>query len=114
MANYTYGPDNKDVNAIHPRLTTGSGSHNDRNSDYWLYKNSSFMIPAMQLMYHFTEESLLPFIKDTRVYVRAPNVLVTGKTKRIQQVRSEESRTGKERVRTCRYRWCGDRIKNKK
>lgn len=49
MVNDAYGPDNKDVNASHPRLTTTDGNHNDRNSDFWIFKNNTFVIPTMQL-----------------------------------------------------------------
>ena len=54
MVNDAYGPNNKDVNAMHPRLSTTSASNNNRNSDYWLYKNNSFVIPTMQLTYNFS------------------------------------------------------------
>jgi TonB-linked SusC/RagA family outer membrane protein len=78
MVNDAYGPNNKDVNAIHPRLTTTSSSNNDRNSDYWIYKNNTFAIPTMQLTYHFSGKNNVSFLKDSRIYVRVNNALVFG------------------------------------
>jgi len=78
MVNEAYNPANKDVNATHPRLSTTDASNNNRDSDYWLYKNNSFVIPSIQLTYHFSGANKLSFLKDSRVYVRAGNVLVFG------------------------------------
>ena len=86
MANDAYGPGNKDVNAIHPRLSTTSASNNDRNSDYWLYKNNNFVIPTMQLTYHFSGANKLSFLKNSRIYLRADNALVFGKNKKYTEV----------------------------
>lgn len=86
MVNDAYGPNNKDVNAIHPRLTTTSSSHNNRNSDYWLYKNNSFVIPTMQLTYHFSGKNKVPFLKDSRLYVRANNALSFGENKKYSDL----------------------------
>jgi hypothetical protein len=86
IVNQAYGPDNKDVNAPHPRLTTTSSSNNNRNSDYWLYKNNSFVVPSMQLTYHFSATSKLSFLKDSRVYVRADNAIVLASNKQYSEL----------------------------
>ena len=86
MANYAYGPNNKDVNAIHPRLTSTASTNNDRNSDYWLYKNNSFIMPTMQLTYHFSGKNTVPFLKDSRLYLRANNALVIGSNKKYSEL----------------------------
>jgi len=85
MVNDAYGPDNKDVNALHPRLSATSGSHNNRNSDYWMYENNRFEIPTIQLTYHFGRGNQ-SFLKDSRVYVRASNILISGKNIKYTEV----------------------------
>jgi TonB-linked SusC/RagA family outer membrane protein len=86
MVNDAYGPNNKNVNAIHPRLSTTTSSNNNRNSDYWMYKNNSFIVPTMQLTYHFSGKNKLSFLKDSRVYVRANNALVLGENKKYSEL----------------------------
>ncbi|MEX0988057.1 MAG: SusC/RagA family TonB-linked outer membrane protein [Bacteroidales bacterium] len=81
-----YGPDNKDVSAIHPRLTTRSGGNNDRNSSYWLFENNSLMLPTIQLTYHFDGGSALSFLKDSQIYVRGSNLAVLNKNKAYTEV----------------------------
>ncbi|MFC2115926.1 SusC/RagA family TonB-linked outer membrane protein [Bacteroidota bacterium] len=85
MVNDAYGPDNKDVNAIHPRLSATSGSHNNRNSDYWMFENNTFEIPTIQLTYHFSGGNQ-SFLSDSRVYVRASNILISGKNIKYTEV----------------------------
>ena len=86
MVNEAYSPANKDVNATHPRLSTTDASNNNRDSDYWLYKNNSFVIPAMQLTYNFSGNNESSFLKNSRVYVRANNALVLGENKKYTEV----------------------------
>jgi TonB-linked SusC/RagA family outer membrane protein len=70
-----YGPENKDVNAIHPRLTTRSGGNNDRNSSFWVFENDIFLfLPTVQLTYHFDGGSALPFLQDSQIYIRGSNL----------------------------------------
>ncbi|MCK4921542.1 MAG: SusC/RagA family TonB-linked outer membrane protein [Bacteroidales bacterium] len=85
MVNDAYGPDNMDVNAIHPRLSTTNGSHNNRNSDYWMYENNTFEIPTMQITYHFGGRNKA-FLSDSRLYVRANNILINGKNTQYTEV----------------------------
>jgi len=86
MVNEAYGPENKDVNALHPRLSATSSSNNNRNSDYWLYKNNSFVLPTMQLTYHFAGKNKSSFLKESRIYVRANNALVLGENKKYTEL----------------------------
>ena len=81
-----YGPGNMDVNAIHPRLTTRSGGNNDRNSSYWVFDNNSFMLPTIQLTYHFKGGSAIPFLKDSQIFLRGSNLAVMNKNKAFTEV----------------------------
>ena len=86
MANEAYGPNNKDVNASHPRLSTTQNSNNSQNSDFWLYKSNSFIIPTIQITYHFNGKNNMSFIKDSRLFLRADNAFVFGKNKRYTEL----------------------------
>lgn len=86
MANQAYGPNNKNLNALHPRLSAISSSHNNRNSDYWLYKNNSFGIPVMQLTYNFSDNEKSAFLKNARVYIRTDNAIVFGSNKQYSEL----------------------------
>jgi len=86
IVNQAYGPSNKDVNAPHPRLSAKASSNNNRNSDYWLYKNNSFVIPSMQLTYHFSGAGKISFLKDSRLYVRTENAVVLGSNKQYSEL----------------------------
>ncbi len=81
-----YGPDNMDVNAIHPRLTSRSGGNNDRNSSFWVFGNDSFIIPTLQLTYHFNGGNAIPFLHDSQIYIRGSNLAVINKNKAFTEV----------------------------
>jgi hypothetical protein len=81
-----YGPGNTDVNAIHPRLTTRSGGNNDRNSSFWVFGNNSFILPTVQLTYHFSGGSAIPFLKDSQIYLRGSNLAVSNENKAFTEV----------------------------
>lgn len=81
-----YGPDNQDVDALHPRLTATTGGNNDRNSSYWVYENNSFSLPTVQFTYHFKGRNALSFLKDSQIYVRGGNLVVAGKNKAYAEV----------------------------
>ena len=85
-ANQAYGPNNKDLNAIHPRLTSLSGGNNDRNSSFWVYENNSFNLPVIQLTYRFNGGNALSFLKDSQVYISGENLVVVGKNKEYTEV----------------------------
>lgn len=86
MVNEAYGPGNRNVNAKHPRLSATDASNNNRNSDYWIYRNNTFAIPTMQLTYHFSGTQSLSFLNDSRIYVRADNALIFGENKKYSEV----------------------------
>lgn len=81
-----YGPNNQNLNASHPRLTTLSGGNNDRNSSFWVYKNNNFRLPTMQLTYRFEGKNKFSFLKQARVYLRGSNLVVMGKNKEYTEV----------------------------
>lgn len=86
MANEAWDPNSPDVNATHPRLSTTDASNNNRNSDYWLYKNNKFTIPTMQLTYHFDGGSKFASLKNSRIYARGGNLFVFGENKKYTEV----------------------------
>jgi len=86
QANLAYGPDNMDVNATHPRLSTKNVSNNNRNSDYWMYKNNTFTLPTQQITYTFNGASDTSVLKGARIYVRATNVLTIGENKEYTEL----------------------------
>jgi TonB-linked SusC/RagA family outer membrane protein len=81
-----YGPNNKDLNALNPRLTSLNGGNNDRNSSFWVYENNSFTLPTIQLTYRFNGGNAISFLKDSQVYVRGGNLVVLGKNKEYTEV----------------------------
>lgn len=81
-----YGPNNPDLNALNPRLTTIGGGNNDRNSSFWVYENNSFALPTIQLTYSFNGGNALSFLKDSQVYVRGENLVVMGSNKEYTEV----------------------------
>ena len=81
-----YGPNNKDLNALNPRLTSLNGGNNDRNSSFWVYENTSFTLPTVQLTYRFNGGNAISFLKDSQVYVRGGNLVVLGKNKEYTEV----------------------------
>lgn len=85
-ANGAYSANNKDINAAYPRLSISESKNNYRNSDFWIYKDNPFTIPTLQLTYHFDGGNVVSFIKDSRIYLRASDVLVIDKNKEYNQL----------------------------
>jgi hypothetical protein len=69
-----YSALNPDVNALYPRLTATSSTHNFRNSDYWMFNANSFSIPTMQLTYNYIGKST-HVIKDAKIYLKGTNLI---------------------------------------
>jgi hypothetical protein len=69
-----YSASNPDVNALYPRLTSSVSSHNNRNSEFWMYKSTSFSIPSIQLTYNYEGKSGKA-LKGFRVYLRGTNLI---------------------------------------
>lgn len=68
-----YSATNPDVNAVYPRLTPAKSEHNDRDSDYWMYRNNWFTMPTMQLTYNFVSKPGKT-LKLTKVYLRGTDL----------------------------------------
>jgi hypothetical protein len=66
-------------NATYPRLTTGDGSNNFRNSTYWIVDNNWFTIHTAQLSYNIPSKS--EAIKGMKVYLRGSNLATFSKVK---------------------------------
>lgn len=73
MVNNAYGPGNLDTNAIMPRMSFVNNSNNYRNSSYWLYRDSGFNIPIMQLSY--TIESTSNIYNNLMFFVKGNNLV---------------------------------------
>jgi TonB-linked SusC/RagA family outer membrane protein len=69
-----YSATNPDVNAAYPRLTAAKSQNNTQTSDYWLYKNNVFSLPAMQLTYNFIGKPGSS-LKMTKLYLRGTDLL---------------------------------------
>lgn len=62
--------------ATYPRLTTGNGQHNFRNSDFWMFSTDRFEISKVQITYSFPQHILGEgFFKGLDVYVGGANLL---------------------------------------
>lgn len=70
--------------ATFPRLTTLSGNHNFRTSDYWMYKTNRFDLDKIQLTYDLPEEWLRnKWIQGLKVYVSGENLLTLAGERKI-------------------------------
>ncbi len=64
------------ASATYPRLTTGSGDNNFRNSDFWIYKKDRFDIGKVQLTFAMPQRILgNSFLENLDIYVGAYNLL---------------------------------------
>lgn len=70
-----YGPDNKNVNASMPRLSSTNNNNNYRNSSYWLYDSSYFTIPTMQISYNLIGKEKA-FFNNIKFFVKGNNLIV--------------------------------------
>jgi TonB-linked SusC/RagA family outer membrane protein len=86
FANQAYGPNNKDVNAEYPRLSSSKNNNNYRNSSYWLYENNWFKIPTLQIAYNIKSNNVSGVLKDAKVFVRAADLLTISKNKDLTEV----------------------------
>ena len=79
-------PENADV-ATYPRLTTGNGSNNFRNSTFWLYDNSYFDIRRAQITYDFSKNVCKKIgISDLSLNLIATNLWKFSRNKDIQNL----------------------------
>ena len=72
--------------ATYPRLTTQSGDHNFRDSDFWLYSTDRIDLGKVQVTYDLPESILKgSFIKGLAVYVSGANLLtISGERKYME------------------------------
>lgn len=67
-------------NATYPRLTTGNGDNNYRNSTFWMYDRNYFRLSNVQLTYDFPEGSFRSsFVKGLSVYCGGSDLLTISK-----------------------------------
>ena len=69
-----YSASNPDVDALYPRLTTTSSSHNNQSSDFWMYNGNSFSIPTIQLTYNYIGKPK-SVVKDLKIYLKGSNLI---------------------------------------
>ncbi len=69
-----YSASNPDVNSLYPRLTTTSSTHNNQNSDYWMYNANSFSVPNIQLTYNYIGKPKA-VVKDLKIYIKGSNLI---------------------------------------
>lgn len=68
--------------ATYPRLTTGSGSNNFRNSSFWLYDNNWFEIRTIQLTWHLPTRTAQQLkLSNASLYLRGTDLMVFSKIK---------------------------------
>ncbi|WP_073247108.1 SusC/RagA family TonB-linked outer membrane protein [Flavobacterium flevense] len=81
-----YGPNNMDVNASMPRLSSVRNNNNYRNSTYWIYKNNFFTIPTMQLSYNIAGKEKGMF-NSVKLFIKGNNLININKNKDIENLR---------------------------
>ena len=73
--------------ATYPRLTTGGGNNNFRNSDFWQYSTNRFDLARVQLSYTFPESVISgDFLKELGVYVNGANLLTISSNRDIMEL----------------------------
>lgn len=73
--------------ATYPRLSTGNGDNNYRNSTFWTYKNNVFRLSNVQLTYNFPENTFRgTFIHGLSVYCGGSNLLTLSKEREYMEM----------------------------
>ena len=73
--------------AIYPRLSTGNGDNNYRNSTFWTYKNNVFRLNNVQLTYNFPENTFRgTFVHGLSVYCGGSNLLTLSKEREYMEM----------------------------
>ncbi|MDT0685024.1 SusC/RagA family TonB-linked outer membrane protein [Autumnicola psychrophila] len=73
--------------ATYPRLTTGGGNNNFRNSDFWEYSTNRFDLARVQVSYTFPETMINGnFLQEFGVYVNGANLLTIASNKDIMEL----------------------------
>lgn len=73
--------------ATYPRLSTGNGDNNYRNSTFWTYKNNVFRLSNVQLTYNFPESTFRgTFVHGLSVYCGGSNLLTLSKEREYMEM----------------------------
>ena len=73
--------------ATYPRLTTGGGDNNFRNSDFWQYSTNRFDLARVQVSYTFPENFFGgELVKDFGVYLNGANLLTIAPNRDILEL----------------------------
>lgn len=73
--------------ATYPRLSTGNGDNNYRNSTFWTYKNNVFRLSNVQLTYNFPENTFRgTFVHGLSVYCGGSNLLTFSKEREYMEM----------------------------
>lgn len=73
--------------ATYPRLSTGNGDNNYRNSTFWTYKNNVFRLSNVQLTYNFPENTFRgTFVHGLSIYCGGSNLLTLSKEREYMEM----------------------------
>lgn len=73
--------------ATYPRLSTGNGDNNYRNSTFWTYKNNVFRLKNVQLTYDFPRNTFKgSFIHGLSVYCGGSDLLTLSKEREYMEM----------------------------
>lgn len=73
--------------ATYPRLSTGNGDNNYRNSTFWTYKNNVFRLKNVQLTYDFPQNPFKgSFIHGLSVYCGGSDLLTLSKEREYMEM----------------------------
>lgn len=73
--------------ATYPRLTTGSGTNNFQNSDFWMYKTDAFRLAKVQITYDFPSKMFRNiFIHGLSAYISGSNLLTISKERKLLEM----------------------------
>ena len=73
--------------ATYPRLTTQSGSHNFRNSDFWLYSTDRFDLAKIQITYDLPSSLFKnTIVRGLQVYVSGNSLLTFSGERELMEI----------------------------
>ena len=73
--------------ATYPRLTTGNGDNNYRNSTFWMYKTNMFKLSNLQFTYDFPQSTFNgTFVRGLSLYCGGSNLLTISKEREYMEL----------------------------
>lgn len=73
--------------ATYPRLTTGNGDNNYRNSTFWMYKTNMFKLSNLQFNYDFPQSTFNgTFVRALSLYCGGSNLLTFSKEREYMEL----------------------------